>query len=60
MALIVPTHVFEEAILQTSKFITYSYNIQVIHILVCWNHVENGKKTHNLFFHFNKNKYVSS
>jgi hypothetical protein len=41
--------VFGEAILQTSKFITYSYIIQIIHILVRWNPIENGEKTHNFF-----------
>jgi hypothetical protein len=49
--LVLPSHVFEEAILQTSKFITYSYNIQIIHILVSWNLVENGEKTWKLFCH---------
>jgi hypothetical protein len=31
------------------KFITYSYNIQILHILVRWNPLENGEKTHNFF-----------
>jgi hypothetical protein len=35
---------FWEAKLQ--KFITYSYNIQITHILVCWNPLENGDETH--------------
>jgi hypothetical protein len=28
------------------KFITYSYSLQIIHILMCWNPLENGEKTH--------------
>jgi hypothetical protein len=39
--------------LKLQKFITYSYNIQIIHILVHWNPPENGEKTHKIFFHFN-------
>jgi hypothetical protein len=35
--------------LKLQKFITYSYNIQIIHILLRWNPIENGKKTHNFF-----------
>jgi hypothetical protein len=38
------------------KFITYSYNIQIIHILMCWNPLENGEKTHNFFGHFDNSK----
>jgi hypothetical protein len=41
---------FGEAIIQNSKLITYSYNIQIIHILVRWNPPENGKKIHKIFF----------
>jgi hypothetical protein len=31
------------------KIITYSYNIQIIHILMRWNPLQNGEKTHNFF-----------
>jgi hypothetical protein len=31
------------------KFITYSYNIQIIYILMLWNPLENWEKTHNFF-----------
>jgi hypothetical protein len=48
-ALLLPTHVFEEAIIETSK-IHNLFNIQIIYILVCWNPLENGDKIHNLFF----------
>jgi hypothetical protein len=44
--LILPTHIFWEVIIETSKFITYSYNIQIIHILVYWNPLENGNLTY--------------
>jgi hypothetical protein len=39
--------------LKLQKFITYSYNIQIMHILVRWNPPENGEKTHKIFFDFN-------
>jgi hypothetical protein len=39
--------------LKLQKFITYSYNIQIIHILVRWNPLENGEKIHKIFCHFN-------
>jgi hypothetical protein len=39
--------------LKLQKFITYSYNIQIMHILVCWNYPENGEKIHKIFFDFN-------
>jgi hypothetical protein len=42
--------------LKLQKFITYSYNIQIIHILVRWNPPENGEKTHEIFFNFNNSK----
>jgi hypothetical protein len=41
---------FGEALVETSKFITYSYNIQIIHILVRWNPPKNGEKTHKKIF----------
>jgi hypothetical protein len=53
---IMPTYIFWEAIFQTSKFITYSFNIQTIHILVHWNPLENREKIHNFFCHSNNNK----
>jgi hypothetical protein len=53
MVLVLSTHAFGEAIIETSNFITYSYNIQIIHILVHWNPLENGEKTDKIFFHFN-------
>jgi hypothetical protein len=37
-----PTHAFGEAILKASKIVTYSYYIQMIHILVCWNPLEHN------------------
>jgi hypothetical protein len=40
----------------SKKFITYSYNTQIMHILVCWNPLENGEETHNFFCHLNNNK----
>jgi hypothetical protein len=43
--------------LKLQKFITYSYNIQIIHILVRWNPLENGEKIHKTFFHFNNSNY---
>jgi hypothetical protein len=49
MVLVLPTHVFGEAIIKLQKFITYSYNIQIIHILVRWNPLENGNKIHKKF-----------
>jgi hypothetical protein len=36
--------------LKLQKFITYLYNIQIIHILVRWNPLENGDKTYIIFF----------
>jgi hypothetical protein len=39
--------------LKLQKFITYSYNIQIMHILVRWNPLENGEKTPKIFFDFN-------
>jgi hypothetical protein len=44
--LILPIHIFGEAI---QKFITYSYSIQIIHILVHWNPVKNREEIHNFF-----------
>jgi hypothetical protein len=32
--------------LKLQNLITYSYDIQIIHILVHWNLLENGDKTH--------------
>jgi hypothetical protein len=54
--LILPTHVFEEGIIETSKFIAYSYNIQIIHILVHWNPLENEDKIHKKFNQPNNRK----
>jgi hypothetical protein len=51
--LILPTHAFGKAIIETSKFIAYSYNIQIMHFLVRWNYPENEEKTHKIFFDFN-------
>jgi hypothetical protein len=52
---ILPIYIFGEVIFKLQKkFITYSYNIQIIHILVHWNLLENGDKIHNFFGHFNK------
>jgi hypothetical protein len=34
---VLPTHIFGEALLKLQKFITYSNNIQIIHILEHWN-----------------------
>jgi hypothetical protein len=48
--LVLPIHVFEEAIFKLKNFITYSYIIQIMHILVCWNPLENGDKIHNFLF----------
>jgi hypothetical protein len=53
MALVLATHAFGKAIIETSKFISYSYNIQIIHILVRWNPLGNEDKTHKIFCHFN-------
>jgi hypothetical protein len=54
MILVLPTHTFGEAIIETSKiynlFIQYPNNI-----LVHWNPLENGNKIHKIFFHFNNN-----
>jgi hypothetical protein len=46
MVLVVLTYAFGEAIMKTSKIITYLYNIQTIHVLMHWNPLENGNKTH--------------
>ena len=43
----------EKLYFKPQKFITYLYNIQIIHIFVRWNHVKKGKKTHNFFGDFN-------
>jgi hypothetical protein len=48
---------FWEAIIKTSKIHnvnlgTYLYKIQIIHILVHWNPLENEDKAHNFFCHF--------
>jgi hypothetical protein len=51
-----PTHVFEEGIIETSKFIAYSYNIQIIHILVHWNPLENEDKIPKRNSNFNNNR----
>jgi hypothetical protein len=42
--------------LQTSKIHNLFIEYPNIHILVCLNPVENGKKTHKYFCHFNNNK----
>jgi hypothetical protein len=44
-----PTHNLGKLYLKLQKFITYSYDIQIIHILVRWNPLEDGEKTHNFF-----------
>ena len=59
MVLVLPTHAFGDPIIETSKshhLLTYSHNIQIIHILVHWKPLENGDKTHKIFCHFNNSK----
>jgi hypothetical protein len=46
----------EKLYFKLQKFITYSYNIQIIHVLVHWNPVENGEKTHKFVHRFNNSK----
>jgi hypothetical protein len=46
VVLVLPTHTFGEAIIKTSKFITYLYTIQIIHIFEHWNPLENGNNIH--------------
>ena len=38
--------------LKFQKFIIYSYNIQTIHILVCWNPLEMEIRSIKYFFYF--------
>jgi hypothetical protein len=56
MVLVLPTHVFEEVIIELQKFMTYSYKIEIIYILVRWNPLENGDRTHKFYCHFNNSK----
>jgi hypothetical protein len=46
MVLVLPTHVFGEAIIETSKIHNLFIHIQIIPILVRWNPLEYGNKTH--------------
>jgi hypothetical protein len=41
--------------LKLQKFISYSYNIQIIHMLVRWNSLENEDNIPKFFCHFNNN-----
>ena len=47
--LILPTHTFGEAIIETAKIRNLFLQFQIIHILVHWNPPEKGKKTHKFF-----------
>jgi hypothetical protein len=53
--LVLPTHAFGEAMIETSTIHNLFNNIQIIHTLVRWNLLENGEKTHKIFCHFNNN-----
>jgi hypothetical protein len=51
--LVLPIHAFGEAIIEISKIHNLFIHIQIMHILVCWNPLKNGDKTHKIFLHFN-------
>jgi hypothetical protein len=50
MILVLPTHAFGKAIIKTSKIHNLFYSVQVIHILVRWNPLENGNKIKIVIF----------
>jgi hypothetical protein len=54
---VLPTHVFGEAITETSKIHDLFNSIQIIHNIIYWNPLENGDKTHKNICHFNNSKY---
>jgi hypothetical protein len=50
---ILPTHVYlGKLYLKLQKFMTCSYSIQIIHVSMHWNFLENGDETYKLFLSF--------